>query len=211
MGAIDAAMAAARRLWVGLGCLFGNCASMAVFLTLQESLLAKYAAPMRITLISYAFGAALLVLALLLGAGAQEARSSAYRWTLPPHARGAVLYAGVVASGINYVLLAWGNQQLGPAMVSLYLPLQPLAAALLSHGALGTPVGGAVLEGGVLIALGLICVAWGRGANRRYEERQQEKLSYLARVEAAGGGETGRQIVRSTSAKLLSERDVESM
>ncbi len=89
-------------------------------------------------------------------------------------------------------------------MVSLYLPLQPLAAALLARGALGTPVGGAVIGGGAIIAAGLIAVAWGRGANRRYEERQLEKLAYLARVEAAGGGETGqRSMVRSASAKLL--------
>ena len=89
-------------------------------------------------------------------------------------------------------------------MVSLYLPLQPLAAALLSRAVLGTAVSGAVVQGGVLIAIGLIAVAWGRGANRRYEERQLEKQAYLARLEAAGGGENGHRVmVRSASAKLL--------
>ena len=47
--------------------------------------------------------------AALLAGGARSAAhegAAAYsRWALPPHARGAVLYAGVVASGLNYVLL----------------------------------------------------------------------------------------------------------
>jgi hypothetical protein len=140
---------------------------MAVFLTAQQALLLRYPRPMRVTLLSYAFGTAMLLAALLLGAGAEPARAAlpppashaatallraalarddgaggaaaarlggllgdaaseageallagraaaqhlaagaggVSRWTLPPHARGAVLYAGVVASGLNYVLL----------------------------------------------------------------------------------------------------------
>lgn len=177
---------------------------MAGYLTLQEWLLRRYARPMRITLLSYAFGTAMLVAALLAGADGGAGAGGA-RWTLPPHARAAVVYAGCVASGTNYVLLAWANQLLGPAMVSLYLPLQPLAAALLSTAAFGTAVGSGVLLGGVLITVGLGSVAWGRGAGRRYEERQEEKAVYFARLGAAGGGDEGKRLlVRSASAKLLS-------
>lgn len=205
MPAVGAAAAAeARRRQLGFWCLVGNCSCMACYLTVQESLLARYPRPMRITLLSYAFGAAMLVAALVAGAdGGLQAPGP--RWALPAHARVAVVYAGVVASGVNYVLLAWGNQLLGPAMVSLYLPLQPLAAALLSQAAFGTPAGGGVLAGGVLITAGLAAVSWARGAGRRYEERQEEKATYFARLGAAGGGDEGkRSMVRSASAKLLS-------
>ena len=154
----------------GVACLVGNCACMAVFLTAQQALLLRYPRPMRVTLLSYAFGTAMLLAALLAGAGSEppqplalppegvhanahahaatallraalaredgvggaavarlgsllgDAASEggeamllapplggrtglASRWTLPPHARGAVLDAGVVASGLNYVLL----------------------------------------------------------------------------------------------------------
>jgi hypothetical protein len=155
----------------GVACLVGNCACMAVFLTAQQALLLRYPRPMRVTLLSYAFGTAMLLLALLAGAGTEPAQTLpppahaatallraalaredgiggaaaarlggllgdaaseageallasraaaqhaaslaggsgvASRWTLPPHARGAVLYAGVVASGLNYVLLVRG-------------------------------------------------------------------------------------------------------
>lgn len=180
----------------GLACLLGNCASLAAYLTLQEWLLLRYPAPMRVTLLSYAFGTAALVLALLATGGAAV-------WRLPKHALGAVVYAGVVASGANYVALAWANTQLGPAMLSLYLPLQPLAAALLSRVAFGTRVGGAVLGGGALIAAGLGAVAWGRSAGKRLDERMEEKASFLARLEEAGGGEAGHSYVRKSASLRL--------
>jgi drug/metabolite transporter (DMT)-like permease len=196
---------------------------MALFLTGQQALLARYPAPMRVTLLSYAFGTAMLLAALLASGGAASpgdasagdataggAAAALGRWQLPPHARGAVVYAGVVASGLNYVLLAWGNQQLGPATVSLYLPLQPLAAALLSRVFLGTPVGGAALGGGAAILAGLAAVAAGRAAARRADDRLEEKAAYLRSLEAGGGGAAGaRTMVRSASAKLLREPDFE--
>jgi hypothetical protein len=263
---VAAAAAAARHASAtrarGIACLFGNCGCMALFLTAQQALLARYPAPMRVTLLSYAFGTAMLLVALLASGGAGEesvadaaariARGEAAlgRWQLPAHARGAVVYAGVVASGLNYVLLAWGNQQarpfrdtihahahaharaneghkltfshpslslpvppsclpqLGPATVSLYLPLQPLAAALLSRAFLGTPVGSAALAGGAAILTGLAAVATGRAAARRAEERAEEKAAYLRSLEAGGGGAAGgARMVRSASAKLLREPD----
>jgi drug/metabolite transporter (DMT)-like permease len=63
-----AAAAEARRRQLGFWCLVGNCSCMACYLTVQESLLARYPRPMRITLLSYAFGAAMLVAALVAGA-----------------------------------------------------------------------------------------------------------------------------------------------
>ena len=102
--ALDAAVAAAKQRSLGLSCLFGSCACMAVFLTLQESLLARVGSPVRVTLLSYAFGTGMLVTGLLFGAGGGSV-SHASRWALPQHARSAVIYAGVVASGLNYVLL----------------------------------------------------------------------------------------------------------
>jgi hypothetical protein len=128
---VAAAAAAARHASAtrarGIACLFGNCGCMALFLTAQQALLSRYPAPMRVTLLSYAFGTGMLLVALLASGGADadaaadvagDAAAAAAaaalgrgRWVLPPHARGAVVYAGVVASGLNYVLLAWGNQQ----------------------------------------------------------------------------------------------------
>lgn len=171
---------------------------MALYLTGQQLVLARYPQPLRVTLLAYAFGTAMLLGALLCGAGGDVS------WALPPHARGAVVYAGVVASGLNYLLLAWGNQVLGSSTVSLYLPLQPLAAALLARAALGTLIPPGVLVGGATLLAGLGAVTAGRGAARRAEERSEEKTAYLRSLEAGGGGAAGgARMVRSASARLL--------
>lgn len=49
----------------------------------------------------------------------------------------AVLYGGLVATGLNNVLMARANKALGPTVANLYMPLQPVTTAIIDYLTLG--------------------------------------------------------------------------
>ncbi|KAJ7557818.1 hypothetical protein O6H91_04G011600 [Diphasiastrum complanatum] len=88
-------------------------------------------------------------------------------WILSNSAIFSVIFAGLVASAINYWLQTWSNKILGPSIVALYAPPQPLFSSIFSRAVLGSPFYLGSILGGALIIAGLYCVVWGQRVSER--------------------------------------------
>ncbi|XP_057448849.1 WAT1-related protein At4g19185-like isoform X2 [Lotus japonicus] len=146
---------------LGVICLIGNTLCMAAFLAFQAPVLKKYPANLSVTTYSFFFGVVLMVImSLFITDGPSD-------WILTQSEILAVIYAGTIASALNYGIMTWSNKILGPALVALYMPLQPLFSSVMSQIFLGSQIYMGSIIGGSFIIAGLFVVTWAS-----YRERQ---------------------------------------
>ena len=77
----------------------------------------------------------------------------------------AVLYLGIVITGLGYLVWNWALERVSAARAAIYLNVQPLVGALLGVAWLGEPMSVFTVAGGVLVVLGLWLAVTGRPAS----------------------------------------------
>ncbi|XP_072969926.1 WAT1-related protein At1g68170-like [Typha angustifolia] len=92
-------------------------------------------------------------------------------------------YAGIVASGSIFPLLAWCIQKRGPLYASVFNPLMLLFVAILSSILLSETLHIGSILGAVLIVIGLYIVLWGKGRERGEVHEQLQVQSTMESIE----------------------------
>lgn len=146
---------------LGVFCLFGNCATWAIWFILQNPVLRDYPAQLSATAFTYTFGSIQLALIAMCVERDLDTWAATFYSDLP-----AILYGGLVASGVAMTLQGWCAYQGGPVLVAAYQPLQTILVAILSSIFLQETFYLGSLIGGFFIIIGLYLVVWGKSRER---------------------------------------------
>ncbi|TVU34044.1 hypothetical protein EJB05_15868, partial [Eragrostis curvula] len=95
----------------------------------------------------------------------------------------AILYSGILVSGVAYYMQVWVIDKSGPVFLSMTMPITLLVTIMLSSFALGEAVTLGSILGGVIMVGGLYCVLWAK----RSEQVGDKKLQVTAPVQATEG------------------------
>jgi len=129
----------------------GNAASFALYIVLSKRALARHGT---LTVLAWTFGAGALLFAPI---GGLALLREAPRW--PAEALGLVAFIVLVPTALSYSLNTWALRRATPALVTIYVYLQPLVVTSLAWVQLGQPPDGRALFAGLFILGGVTLVA----------------------------------------------------
>ncbi|KAL8202126.1 hypothetical protein R6Q57_011273 [Mikania cordata] len=88
----------------------------------------------------------------------------------------AIVYGGLVISGLTYYLVLWSIQKRGPVFAAMFTPLELPIVGLFSAIAFNERLHLGSLLGALLIVVGLYCVLWGKSEDNliNFEENQND-------------------------------------
>ncbi|KAJ0253003.1 WAT1-related protein [Hirschfeldia incana] len=89
----------------------------------------------------------------------------------------ALLYSGIVGSGLCYVGMSWCLQQRGPVFTSSFIPLIQVFAAFFSFSFLHEQIYCGSVIGSMVIIVGLYILLWGKSKDKPTQVTKQEPLN----------------------------------
>lgn len=148
----------AHKHWLaGTALILVGCVAWSCFYVLQSITIKRYSAEISLSSLICLFGA-LQSLAIAL---CVERKASG--WAVGWDSRlFAPLYTGIVSSGITYYVQGLVMKERGPVFVAAFNPLCMIIVAILGSAILGEQLHLGSIIGGVVIAIGLYSVVWGK-------------------------------------------------
>ncbi|KAJ1257571.1 hypothetical protein BS78_10G006500 [Paspalum vaginatum] len=166
-----------KKSWtLGTIALLANCLCFSFWLLLQSRLTKKYPA-------LYSSTAYMFLISSLQGGGltaAIQRRASVWIVTRPVEII-AVIYTGVMGSGVGYVLMTWCVEKRGPVFTSSFIPIIQIMVAMIDFFFLHENLYLGSVLGSILMILGLYILLWGKkrdaseASSAKEEEEDKEK------------------------------------
>lgn len=142
--------------------------------------------PLVVAAWGYAFGAFQIAMS------AVAATATPAAWSLNLDSLWSLTYVVLISSALNYALLAWANQQVGPTVVMATYPVQVVVVATFDWVVDGVPVTLWQGLGGGVIVSGLVATLLG-------SHWQQKRLQGLQELQAGYEGYGGSAVVAADS------------
>ncbi|CAN8265850.1 unnamed protein product [Cochlearia groenlandica] len=89
----------------------------------------------------------------------------------------AILYSGIVGSGLCYVGMSWCLRQRGPVFTSSFIPLIQVFGAIFSFSFLHEQIHCGSVVGSMVIIVGLYILLWGKSKDKPAPVTKQEPLN----------------------------------
>ena len=151
--------------------LSGNALCASVYFLLQKPLFRRRYSAEMITTFAYISAALALLISCLVGFAhdpdAWKVNGGAEKW-------GALVYAAVICSTIDYQLMTWANQYLDASITSCYCILQPVTTGILAYFTLSEPLTWKDGVGSLLILGGLAAVGAANSTKAAVGEEGEE-------------------------------------
>ncbi|XP_010262297.1 PREDICTED: WAT1-related protein At1g44800-like isoform X2 [Nelumbo nucifera] len=95
----------------------------------------------------------------------------------------AILYAGVVCSGLLIFIQLWCTEQRGPVFVTMFNPLGTIMVAFVAYFVIGEKLYLGRVLGGVTVIIGLYLILWGKEGDQKFSKKAQELSSLTCEKE----------------------------